>query len=162
MDWLKEYCDKQRCEAMCFISVLILKECASEMKIDPMGEVCASTSQGTPDLHGTNLPMADREHQENLEDQTDAYPTWQKVQQKGKEKKLKAEGKKPNTKKRKFVIEDHFDDCGSDLSGLGPHVMEEDNLAPQALASYMMTTYANARVRQINTLDETLYHARID
>ena len=40
------------------------------------------------------------------EDQQDAYPTWQKVQQKEKEKKLKAEGKH-NPKKRKFVIEDH-------------------------------------------------------
>ena len=64
--------------------------------------------------------MADREDHENSEDYTDAYPTWQKIQQKEKEKKLKAEGKKPNAKKRKVVIEDHYDDCGSDLSGLGP------------------------------------------
>ena len=60
--------------------------------IDPKGEVCTSTSQGTPDLHGTDQPVG-RETDEHLrEDQQDAYPTWQKVQQKEKEKKLKAEG----------------------------------------------------------------------
>ena len=124
------------------------------MKIDPVGEVCTSTSQGTPGLHGTDMPRADGVYQDNSEDQADVYPTWQKIQQKEKEMELKAEGKKPNTKKRKFVIEDHFDDCGSDLSGLGPHVMEEDNLAPQDLASFTMTTHASRRVHQIETLDE--------
>ena len=161
MDWLKEYFDKQRCDAMRSISLAVLKECASEMMIDPKGEVCTSTSQGTPDLHGTDQPVG-RETDEHLrEDQQDAYPTWQKVQQKEKEKKLKAEGKH-NPKKRKFVIEDHHDDCGNDLSGLGPHVMEEDNLAPQDLALFLMTDYANSRVRQVESLEHALIQANAD
>ena len=141
--------------------IAVLKECASEMMIDPMGEVCTSTSQGTPDLHGTDQPVG-RETDEHLrEDQQDAYPTWQKVPQKEKEKKLKAEGKH-NPKKRKFVIEDHHDDCGNDLSGLGPHVMEEDNLAPQDLALFLMTNYANSRVRQSESLEHALIQANAD
>ena len=38
----------------------------------------------------------------------------------------------------------------------------EDNLAPQDFASFIMTTHANGRVHQIETLDESLYHARND
>ena len=49
-----------------------------------------------------------------------AYPTEGRERQKIKEKANKLAGIEPNRKK--FIIEDKFDDCGSDLSGLGSDI----------------------------------------
>ena len=49
-----------------------------------------------------------------------AFPTEGRERQKIKEKARKLLGIEPN--KKQYVIEDHFDDCGSDLSGLGPDI----------------------------------------
>lgn len=50
-------------------------------------------------------------------EETAAYPTEERIQQKAKTKARKDKGIKP--KKRPKVIEDHYDDCGTDLSGPG-------------------------------------------
>ena len=50
-----------------------------------------------------------------------AFPTEGRERQKVKEKARKLLGLEPNRKK--YVIEEHYDDCGSDLSGLGPDVL---------------------------------------
>jgi hypothetical protein len=47
-----------------------------------------------------------------------AYPTDSKEREKKKRDQLKAEGKVVEPKKKKFNIEDHFDDCGEDLSSI--------------------------------------------
>ena len=49
-----------------------------------------------------------------------AFPTEAAVQAKVREKARKQAGLSPV--KRKFTVEEHFDDCGTDLSGLGPDV----------------------------------------
>ena len=47
-----------------------------------------------------------------------AFPTEARLQQKAKLKELKDAGLKPN--KRNKYVEDHYDDCGEDLSGIPP------------------------------------------
>jgi hypothetical protein len=44
------------------------------------------------------------------------------MRQKAKEKERKAAGLDPVVKKKQFKVEEHFDDCGQDLSGLGPDI----------------------------------------
>ena len=51
-----------------------------------------------------------------------AFPTEGRMRQKEKEKQRKEAGLEPVVRKKKFVVEDHFDDCGQDLSGLGKEV----------------------------------------
>ena len=51
-------------------------------------------------------------------DKSLAYPTDSKEKEKNKRDKLKAAGIKVEVKKKKFDIQDHFDDCGEDLSSL--------------------------------------------
>jgi hypothetical protein len=47
-----------------------------------------------------------------------AFPTDERVEWKKRQKEMKELGLEPN--KRKKVVEDHHDDCGADISGLGP------------------------------------------
>jgi len=51
---------------------------------------------------------------------TTAYPTDAKVKEKEKKKKEKEQGVERKVKKKPKVIEDHYDDCGDDLTSLGP------------------------------------------
>ena len=57
------------------------------------------------------------EHVQKLSGETVAYPTDERIRQKAK---LKA-GHIPTA--RKQVVEDHHDDCGTDLSGLAPYLL---------------------------------------
>ena len=59
--------------------------------------------------------MSARELHQN---EAQVYPTDAKEREKAQRKKLKAEGKEHQAKKRKKVVEDHYDDCGDDLSSL--------------------------------------------
>ena len=58
---------------------------------------------------------------------TTAYPTDSKEREKIKRNKQKELGEEVVVKKRKFHVEDHYDDCGDDLSSLGPMVNEMDS-----------------------------------
>ena len=49
-----------------------------------------------------------------------AYPTASKEKERDRRNKMKAEGQEIVVKKKKFKVEDHYDDCGDDLSSLGP------------------------------------------
>ena len=51
---------------------------------------------------------------------TVAYPTASKEKERDRRNQLKAAGVEIKVKKKKFEIEDHHDDCGEDLSSLGP------------------------------------------
>ena len=51
----------------------------------------------------------------------ESLPTEARIAQKERLKKMAEEGKKP--KKRKQVVEDGHDDCGGDITGLGPDVL---------------------------------------
>ena len=53
------------------------------------------------------------------EEHVRAFPTEGRMRQKEKEKQRKEAGLEPVVRKKTFVVEDHFDDCGQDLSGLG-------------------------------------------
>ena len=48
-----------------------------------------------------------------------AFPTDAKVREKERRKKLKEQGIEQTVQKRKKVVEEHYDDCGDDLSSLG-------------------------------------------
>ena len=51
---------------------------------------------------------------------TESLPTEARIAQKARLKQMAEKGEKP--KKRKQVVEDGHDDCGDDVSGLGPDV----------------------------------------
>ena len=51
-------------------------------------------------------------------EQQASFPTDQKIQQKQQRQELHAQGHSVHTRKRKKVVEQHFDDCGDDLSSL--------------------------------------------
>ncbi len=49
-----------------------------------------------------------------------SFPTEAKARQKQKQKQLQVQsGEKPESKRKKKVAEEHYDDCGDDLSSLG-------------------------------------------
>ena len=54
--------------------------------------------------------------------QTPTYPTEERERQKVKQKAMKEAGLEP--RKKKFKMEDHHDDCGNDLSGLGSEIIQ--------------------------------------
>jgi len=62
----------------------------------------------------------------------DLFPTDSKERERARKKALKAAGKEITVKKRKTVIEDHWDDCGEDLRGL-----KDINLAGAAWISHL-------------------------
>ena len=59
-----------------------------------------------------------------------ACPTFEKEQQKKRRQKLKEKGITLEVRRKKFHVEEHYDDCGTDLSGLGDHValLADDDL----------------------------------
>ena len=71
---------------------------------------------------------------------TMAYPTDERIRQKAK---LKA-GHVP--KARKQDVEDHHDDCGTDLSGLAPYLLAVVPLAGDDSPADYMTTTSSSQV----------------
>ena len=59
---------------------------------------------------------------QNSKDVSDAsaFPTASKEKERDRRNQMKAAGLEIVVKKKKFVVEDHHDDCGDDLSSLGP------------------------------------------
>ena len=55
------------------------------------------------------------------------FPTEERLRQKERLKKTKAAGEKP--KARQVHVEEHFDDCGTDLTGLAPFI-KTDSIKP--------------------------------
>ena len=47
-----------------------------------------------------------------------AYPTDSKEREKQKKEKLKAEGQVIEVQKKNYHIEDHYDDCGEDMTSI--------------------------------------------
>ena len=56
---------------------------------------------------------------------TKCYPTDAKEREKNKLKAEKAAGIERVVKKRKKIVEDHWDDCGDDMTSLGPDIADE-------------------------------------
>ena len=65
-----------------------------------------------------------------------AYPTASKEKERNRRNQIKAEGKEIVVKKKKFKVEDHYDDCGDDLSSLGP--MDSTMLMVGSTAPYAL------------------------
>ena len=89
----------------------------------------AAGSQQAPDsrllaqqIGGSHCAEADQHNSSpsNTKSTAAAYPTDSKEKERNRRNKMKAEGQEVVVKKKKFHIEDHFDDCGEDLSSLGP------------------------------------------
>jgi len=78
---------------------------------EPKGE-----SRRKPKTNAQRVTFAETESQE--QQAQCAYPTDQREEWKRKQKENKASGL--TVQKRQKVIENHFDDCGTDISGLGP------------------------------------------
>jgi len=76
-----------------------------------------------PGLQGTNYTLQPTSHSDQL-----AYPTDSKQRRREREKAAKEAGTPLEVKKKKKVIEDHFDDCGEDLRSLN---IDEDSLSSQ-------------------------------
>ena len=81
----------------------------SRLSAHPIGgSLCAETDQ-------RNFTPSNRKST------TAAYPTDSKEKERNRRNKMKAEGQEIVVKKKKkFHVEDHYDDCGEDLSSLGP------------------------------------------
>ena len=82
---------------------------------------CPAPLQGgrQAELGGPQQPPHSRRYLETLEKDTlPAYPTDAKEREKSRRKSLKAQGKAHVVRKRTVTVEEHFDDCGEDLSSL--------------------------------------------
>ena len=75
----------------------------------------SSEAQNGPESDG-NLPIQTDNHVGD-EGQV-AYPTEARERQKAREKRAKEKGVTNNVQKRKKFVEDHFDDCGDDISSI--------------------------------------------
>ena len=94
----------------------------------------------------------DSSHDRSLPDSAPTYPTEERERQKIKQKAMKEAGLEP--RKKKFKVEDHHDDCGNDLSGLGTEII-------QYAADYVIDTKFDVVNEEIaeNTYAETSYLA---
>ena len=84
--------------------------------------------QRTPDSalpDGRGVAGGGREAEPGIS-KTTAYPTDSKEREKQKRKEQKEKGEEVIVKKRKFHVEDHYDDCGEDISSLDPRVDQAD------------------------------------
>ena len=65
-----------------------------------------------------------------------AFPTASKEKERNRRNQMKADGQEIVVKKKKFKVEEHYDDCGDDLSSLGP--MDHTMLTVGLSASYTL------------------------
>ena len=92
----------------------------------PEGEGEPSSSCPAPllggrqaELGGPQQPPHSRRYPDTLEKDTQpAYPTDAKEREKTRRKAMKAQGEAHVVRKRTVTVEEHFDDCGEDLSSL--------------------------------------------
>ena len=115
----------------------------------------SNNSEGLNDDSGTCTLQADPSEDEPLEaqrgpeserDTEKAYPTDARERQKKKEKLAKERGEEKQVKKRKKFVEDHYDDCGEDISSIADERqinllvtddIEDDVLTEQEDSSYL-------------------------
>ena len=153
MDWTTDGMHRQRNEAMQHISIQILKQIQSQLTIPGLSSVQkhgANMSQlSTPDFNAASVisigNLAESSAaaltcvsgvNRSAPGESLAFPTEEKERQKRRAKERKQQGILPQ--KRLKTIEDHHDDCGTDLSGLGisPELFAEDS--PDSLAMVLM------------------------
>ena len=153
MDWTTVGLHRQRNEAMQHISIQILKQIQSQLTIpglNPVQTSGATMSQlSTPDFNAVPATSIGNLAESSAAALTCvsgvnrsapcaslAFPTEEKERQKLRAKERKQQGILPQ--KRFKTIEDHHDDCGTDLSGLGisPELFAEDS--PASLAMVLM------------------------
>ena len=88
---------------------------------DPSRQSCSGSKQ-TPNsavpFSPEGGPRADSRDQRDLRQQQTFNPTDAKVREKERRNRLKEQGIEHVVKKRKKIMEDHYDDCGDDLSSL--------------------------------------------
>ena len=85
----------------------------------------------------------------DLTEDASAFPTEERLQQKAKAKARKEKGIQP--KKRPKIIEDHYDDCGTDLSGLGIDPDNFDDNSNTCLAYSIMNSSCHDTIIDLNT-----------
>ena len=86
--------------------------------VQPPHDSAASDGGQGPSHFGSQV-----DKQVNLDVEHSAFPTEGRERQKEQDKLRKAAG--IEKKKRKFHIEEHYDDCGTDLSGLGADALAQ-------------------------------------
>ena len=82
--------------------------------------MCAPTREPSVPVDGFSLPCPSGK--------AAAFPTDSRERAKAAEKLRKEQGIEP--RRKRFHIEDHFDDCGTDLSGLGPDLILHSHFCP--------------------------------
>ena len=115
------------------------------------GQPVVSSSRACSGSRATPVQLPPR-----LEEENSSFPTEQKLQQRERAKALKASGQEPQAvRKRKKVVEQHFDDCGEDLQSLTSaspgnllvesiHVSEDEVSTGDEDSSASMCSLANA------------------
>ena len=103
----------------------------SSRQADSVDRPCTPES-----IHTTHHDTPDCLHTRVQEPVTACFPTEERERQKARLKKLKAAGKTPQ--KKRIHVEDHFDDCGADLTGLAPYLGHDTHptmfsLQPEAI-----------------------------
>ena len=153
MDWLTPGCHQKRDEVVQIIALHLFSEALGE----GMGDM--ATTQRLPDLK--RLADASDPTPETVEpnlEQT-AFPTEERMLQKKKEKERKDRGDPSTRGTRKQFVEDHHDDCGCDLSGLGDDV--ELETTSMFLNGLPLFTQHSANAQIFDDLDDAIaYMAR--
>ena len=153
MDWLTPGCHQKRDEVVQIIALHLFSEALGE----GMGDV--ATMQRLPDLK--RLADASDPAPETVEpnlEQT-AFPTEERMLQKKKEQERKDRGEPSTRGTRKQFVEDHHDDCGCDLSGLGDDV--ELETTSMFLNGLPLFTQHSATAQIFDNLDDAIaYMAR--
>ena len=148
MDWLTPGCHQKRDEVVQIIALHLFSEALGE----GMGDM--ATTQRLPDLK--RLADASEPTPETVEPNLEqsAFPTEERMLQKKKEKERKDRGE-PSTKgTRKQFVEDHHDDCGCDLSGLGDDV--ELETTSMFLNGLPLFTQHSANAHIFDDLDDAI------
>ena len=87
----------------------------------PPGQTCMPSATASACSHQGGSRAADSQVGSTV-----AYPTNSKEKEKHKKKLMKEAGQEITVKKKKFHIEEHYDDCGEDLSSLREQIDEAD------------------------------------
>ena len=93
-----------------------------------------------------DVPLEAQHGPESVREPEKAYPTDARERQKKREKLAKERGEEKSVKKRKKYVEDHYDDCGDDISSIADERQinllvcedsEDDDPTDQVDASYL-------------------------
>ena len=156
MDWVTEGYNNNRNEAINRIGLRLLQDCSAVLAIhgasNARKQASTTTSHGTPDSISNNQST-----NFDAPPETSAYPTEERIMQKARAAERKKNNQKPV--KRKKMIEDHYDDCGADISSLAPG---DDELgeASEVVSTAVMFTMNHKHAQEATSLAQAFAFAQ--